>query len=147
MVKNKILKYLLYYISLLFATFTVYVLGYSLITSTIFHFFNLPLNYLLYILLVSIVVTIILVLILKIESINAYFQTSLIYITYSISIYVIGFVTKCFIMNSTFWISSILINLVGAIIILSITLINRSVENKRLNRILNEYKEKKSYEK
>lgn len=142
MKNTQIFLYLKRYLSFVLCLFAIYMGCYVVITHFVFGNYNLPITYISYIFVISLITSLILLIILRINKLSFIGQIVLIYITITISIYFVGFLTKCFKNDATFWISSLVINLIGLVILLLVMLIKNYLENKKLNDTLKDYKEK-----
>lgn len=129
-------------IAFFLSMFAVYVVSYMIITSLIFNQFMFPMNYIWYMCLIALIISLILNVILSFDKLNFIVQSLLIYLTITISIYVVGFFTNIFTRDISFWIFSLVINLVGLCILLGIVIIRRILENKDLNAKLKDFQEK-----
>lgn len=139
---DKILSLVSRFVSFVLYLFAIYLTVYLAITFFVFGNYFIPINYILYILVVALGASLLLSIILSINSLNDLIQVLLVYATIVSSIYFVGFFTNCFIRNSTFWISSIIINLVGLCILFVVIAIRRTYENKLLNQTLKNFKER-----
>ncbi len=139
---KKLYAILTRYIAFFLCMFAVYVCSYVVITSMIFGHFTFPMNFIWYMFLVAAIISAILNSILSFNRLNFIIQSLLIYVTITASIYFIGFFTNIFTRDVSFWIFSIIINLVGLCILLGIVTVRRTIENKDLNAKLKDYQEK-----
>lgn len=132
------------YSSLVLCLFSIYVGTYAVISHFVFHNFNFPLNYMLYIFVIAVVVAVVLYGLLKIDKLSNLIQSLLIYVLIALSIYIVGFLTDCFTMNLAFWISTLIINLICATIVTCVILYRSNKVNEDLNSKLKSFKERDS---
>ena len=130
------------YISFLLSLFAVYVGSYSLISLWIFKQYIFPINYIGVLFLTAAIVALILSLVLYFDKLNFIVQAVLIYVIVTISIYFVGFYTNCFTTDTNFWLFSLIINLIGLSLLFGVIIIKRTLENKDLNKKLQQYQER-----
>lgn len=141
-----LMKKVFYFIERFFALalilFAVYVFCYGVISLAIFKQHIFPINYIIVLFITACIISLVLTLLLLLDKLNFILQAVLIYLIVTISVYFVGFYTNCFTYDVSFWIFSLLINLIGLAILFVILYIKRSIENRDLNQKLKDYKER-----
>lgn len=143
--KNKLRKcyyVLIRFISFLLSLFAVYVGCYAIISLSIFKQYIFPINYLTVLFFTACIVAAILTAVMYFDKLNFIVQAVLIYVIVTISIYFVGFYTNCFTTDKSFWLFSLIINLAGLTLLFSVIIIKRTLENRDLNKKLQEYQER-----
>ena len=133
---------LIRYISFLLTLFAVYVGSYAFISLCVFKQYIFPINYIAILFLTASLVAAILSIVLYFDKFNFIVQAVLIYVIVTISIYFVGFYTNCFTTDSNFWLFSLIINLIGLTLLFGVIIIKRTIENKDLNKKLQQYQER-----
>ena len=101
------------FFSLALILFAVYVFCYGVISLAIFKQHIFPINYILVLFVTACVISLVLTIILDINKLNFILQAILIYIIVTASVYFVGFYTNCFTYDVSFWIFSLIINLIA----------------------------------
>lgn len=144
---NKALIRKIYFISVRFVSFmlclfAVYVGCYSVISLCIFKQYIFPINYINFLFATACIVGAILTALMYFNKINFIVQAVLIYVIVAVSIYFIGFYTNCFTQNRDFWLFSLIINLAGLSLLFGVIIIKRTLENRDLNKKLQNYQDR-----
>lgn len=139
---KKTMFILVRFISFMLCMFAVYVGCYSVISLTIFKQYIFPINYIGILFLTASIVAAILTALMYFNKLNFIVQAVLVYVIVTISIYFIGFYTNCFTQNSDFWLFSLIINLAGLSLLFGIIIVNRTLENRDLNKKLQSYQDR-----
>lgn len=139
---KKIYFILTRYVSFLLILFAVYVGSYSIISLAIFKQYIFPINYIGVLFITACLVAAILSLVLYFDIFNFIVQAVLIYVIVTISIYFVGFYTNCFTTDTNFWLFSLIINLIGLSLLFGVIIIKRTLENKDLNKKLQQYQDR-----
>lgn len=130
------------YVSFLLVLFAVYVGSYSFISLSIFKQYIFPINYIGILFLTASIVAFILLIVLYFDKLNFILQAVIIYVIVTISIYFVGFYTNCFTTDKNFWLFSLIINLIGLTLLFGVIIIKRTLENRDLNKKLQQYQER-----
>lgn len=130
------------FVSFVLSLFAVYVGCYAVISLSIFKQYIFPINYVGILFFTACIVAAILTAVLYFDKLNFIVQAVLIYVIVTISIYFVGFYTNCFTTDKDFWLFSLIINLAGLTLLFSVIIIKRTLENRNLNRKLQEYQER-----
>ncbi len=139
---KKIYFILVRFISFLLCLFAVYVGCYAVISLSIFKQYIFPINYIGILFFTACIVAAILTLVLSFDKLNFIVQAVLIYVIVTISIYFVGFYTNCFTTDGNFWLFSLIINLAGLTLLFGVIIIKRTLENRDLNKKLQQYQER-----
>lgn len=139
---KKIFYFVERFFSLALILFAVYVFCYGVISLAIFKQHIFPINYILVLFVTACVISLVLTIILDINKLNFILQAILIYIIVTASVYFVGFYTNCFTYDVSFWIFSLIINLIALGILFGIIYVKRILENRDLNKKLQSYKER-----
>lgn len=139
---KKIYFILVRFISFLLCLFAVYVGCYSVISLSIFKQYIFPINYIGILFFTACIVAAILTLVLYFDKLNFIVQAVLIYVIVTISIYFVGFYTNCFTADGNFWLFSLIINLAGLTLLFGVVIVKRTLENRDLNKKLQQYQDR-----
>ena len=139
---KKIYFILVRFISFLLCLFAVYVGCYAVISLSIFKQYIFHINYIGILFLTACIVAAILTLVLYFDKLIFIVQAVLIYVIVTISIYFVGFYTNCFTTDGNFWLFSLIINLAGLTLLFGVIIIKRTLENRDLNKKLQQYQDR-----
>ena len=139
---KKIMFILVRFISFMLCMFAVYVGCYSVISLAIFKQYIFPINYIGILFLTAAIVAAILTGLMYFNKLNFIVQAVLVYVIVTVSIYFIGFFTNCFTQNRDFWLFSLIINLAGLSLLFGIIIVKRTLENRDLNKKLQNYQDR-----
>lgn len=139
---KKIMLILARFISFMLCMFAVYVGCYSVISLAIFKQYIFPINYIGILFFTASIVAAILTALMYFNKLNFIVQAVLVYVIVTISIYFIGFYTNCFTQNRDFWLFSLIINLAGLSLLFGIIIVKRTLENRDLNKKLQNYQDR-----
>jgi hypothetical protein len=130
------------YVSFLLILFAVYVGSYAFISLCVFKQYIFPINYISILFITACIVAAILSVVLYFDKLNFIVQAVLIYVIVTISIYFVGFYTNCFTTDTNFWLFSLIINLIGLTLLFGVIIVKRTIENKDLNKKLQQFQER-----
>lgn len=139
---KKIMFILARFVSFMLCMFAVYVGCYSVISLAIFKQYIFPINYIGILFFTASIVAAILTALMYFNKLNFIVQAVLVYVIVTISIYFIGFYTNCFTQNRDFWLFSLIINLAGLSLLFGIIIVKRTLENRDLNKKLQNYQDR-----
>ena len=139
---KKIMLILARFISFMLCMFAVYVGCYSVISLAIFKQYIFPINYIGILFFTASIVAVILTALMYFNKLNFIVQAVLVYVIVAISIYFIGFYTNCFTQDRDFWLFSSIINLAGLSLLFGIIIVKRTLENRDLNKKLQNYQDR-----
>mgnify|MGYP003441690149 FL=1 len=139
---KKIMFILARFVSFMLCMFAVYVGCYSVISLAIFKQYIFPINYIGILFFTASIVAVILTALMYFNKLNFIVQAVLVYVIVAISIYFIGFYTNCFTQNRDFWLFSLIINLAGLSLLFGIIIVKRTLENRDLNKKLQNYQDR-----